>query len=48
MYELPQGYPNLMKKGPKLYRENGEEVNGTAEIAKLYKAAGFDPKNAAA
>lgn len=36
------------EKGPKLYRENGEEVNGTAEIAKLYKAAGFDPKNAAA
>lgn len=30
-------------KGPKLYNENGDEVNGTAEIAKLYKAAGFDP-----
>lgn len=36
------------EKGPKLYKENGEEVNGTAEIAKLYKAAGFDPKNSAA
>ena len=34
-------------KGPKLYDESGEEINGTAEIAKLYKAAGFDPKNAA-
>jgi len=32
-------------KGPKLYDENGNEINGTAEIAKLYKAAGFDPKN---
>lgn len=36
------------EKGPKLYHENGTEVNGTAEIAKLYKAAGFDPKNSAA
>ena len=32
-------------KGPKLYNENGDEINGTAEIAKLYKASGFDPKN---
>ena len=31
------------EKGPKLYDENGDEINGTAEIAKLYKAAGFDP-----
>jgi cytochrome c2 len=30
-------------KGPKLYNENGDEINGTAEIAKLYKAAAFDP-----
>jgi cytochrome c551/c552 len=30
-------------KGPKLYNENGDEINGTAEIAKLHKAAGFDP-----
>ena len=30
-------------KGPKLYNEEGEEINGTAEIAKLHKAAGFDP-----
>lgn len=29
--------------GPKLYDRNGKEVNGTAEIAKLYKYAGFDP-----
>ncbi|RYY53160.1 MAG: c-type cytochrome [Chitinophagaceae bacterium] len=31
-------------KGPKLYREDGTEVNGTAEINKLYQYAGFDPK----
>jgi len=30
-------------KGPKLHDEDGNEINGTAEIAKLYKAAGFDP-----
>lgn len=30
-------------KGPKLYDEEHNEINGTAEIAKLYKAAGFDP-----
>jgi mono/diheme cytochrome c family protein len=29
--------------GAKLYRENGEEVNGTDEIHKLYAAAGWDP-----
>ena len=40
------------EKGPKLYNEEGEEINGTAEIEKLYKYAGFtpgqpwDPKNA--
>jgi cytochrome c2 len=34
-------------KGPKLYKENGDEINGTAEIQKLYAAAGFDPQNAA-
>jgi len=37
---------NEYTKGPKLFTEEGEEINGTAEIAKLYKAAGFDPKNA--
>lgn len=31
--------------GEKLYRADGTEVNGTAEIAKLYSYAGFDPKN---
>ncbi len=36
------------EKGPKLYNEDGEEINGTNEIAKLFKYAGFDPKNAAA
>ena len=30
-------------KGPKLFKADGEEVNGTQEIAKIYKAAGFDP-----
>ena len=33
-------------KGPKLYNENGDEINGTMEIQKLYKYAGFDPNNA--
>lgn len=32
-------------KSPKLYDENGDEINATAEIQKLYKYAGFDPKN---
>jgi cytochrome c2 len=30
-------------KGPKLFDEEHNEINGTAEIAKLYKYAGFDP-----
>ena len=34
------------EKGPKLYREDGSEVNGTREIEKLYSYSGFDPKNA--
>jgi cytochrome c551/c552 len=34
------------EKGPKLYDKAGQEINGTAEIAKLHKAAGFDPANA--
>ncbi len=34
------------EKGPKLYDEDGKEIDGTAEIQKLYKYAGFDPKNA--
>jgi mono/diheme cytochrome c family protein len=38
---------NTYEKGPKLYEEDGKEVNGTAEIEKLYAAAGFDPKNPA-
>ncbi len=39
---------NTYEKGPKLYRADGTEVNGTREIEKLYSYAGFDPKNAAA
>jgi hypothetical protein len=31
------------EKGPKLYDNEGTEINGTAEIGKLYKYAGFDP-----
>ena len=31
------------EKGPKLYNNEGHEINGTAEIAKLHKYAGFDP-----
>ncbi|MES1216128.1 MAG: c-type cytochrome [Bacteroidota bacterium] len=34
---------NEYTKGPKLKDEEGHEINGTAEIAKLYKYAGFDP-----
>jgi mono/diheme cytochrome c family protein len=29
------------EKGPKLYDEDGKEINGTAEIQKLYEYAGF-------
>jgi len=36
---------NSYEKGPKLYDEKGNEINGTNEIEKLYKYAGFDPKN---
>lgn len=32
-------------KGEQLFYANGDEVNGSAEIAKLHKYAGFDPKN---
>ena len=34
------------EKGPKIHDENGNEVNGTAEIQKLYKYAGFTPGQA--
>jgi cytochrome c551/c552 len=34
---------NEYAKGPKLYREDGSEVDGTAEIQKLYQYAGWDP-----
>ena len=34
---------NEYAKGPKLYREDGSEVDGTAEIKKLYEHAGWDP-----
>jgi hypothetical protein len=39
---------NTYEKGPKLFKEDGTEVNGTREIEKLLGYAGFDPKNAAA
>lgn len=35
---------NEYVKGPKLYDEDGNEIDGTAQIAKLYEYAGFDPK----
>ena len=35
---------NEYAKGPKLYREDGSEVDGTAEIQKLYQYAGWDPE----
>jgi hypothetical protein len=31
------------EKGPKLYDEEGREINGTAEIQKLYQYAGYEP-----
>jgi mono/diheme cytochrome c family protein len=31
------------EKGPKLYTEDGQEIDGTAEINKLFAAAGFTP-----
>ena len=34
---------NEYVKGPKLYREDGTEVDGTAEIQKLYQYAGWNP-----
>lgn len=34
------------EKGPKLYNEDGNEINGTAEIQKLYQYAGFTPGQA--
>ena len=37
---------NTYEKGPKLFKEDGTEINGTREIEKLYSYAGFDPKNA--
>jgi cytochrome c551/c552 len=32
-------------KGEKLFREDGKEVDGTAEIQKLYSYTGYDPKS---
>jgi mono/diheme cytochrome c family protein len=34
---------NEYAKGPQLFREDGSKVDGTAEIQKLYKFAGWDP-----
>jgi hypothetical protein len=34
---------NSYEKGPKLYDEEGNVIDGTAEIQKLYKYAGFTP-----
>jgi len=36
---------NTYEKGPKLYDEAGNEINGSYQIEKLYSYAGFDPKN---
>jgi len=35
---------NDYTKGPKLFREDGTEVDGTAEIQKIYEHTGYDPK----
>jgi mono/diheme cytochrome c family protein len=34
---------NAYEKGPKIYDENKNEIDGTAEIKKLYSYAGFTP-----
>ena len=34
---------NSYEKGPKIYDEEGNVIDGTAEIQKLYKYAGFTP-----
>jgi mono/diheme cytochrome c family protein len=34
---------NEYVQGPKIFDEDGKEINGTAEIAKLYEYAGFKP-----
>ena len=34
---------NAYEKGPKIVDEDGKEINGTAEINKLYQYAGFTP-----
>jgi hypothetical protein len=36
---------NDYSHGPKLYREDGTEVDGTQEIQKLYSYTGYDPKS---
>ena len=36
---------NAYEKGPKLVDDDGNTINGTAEIQKLYSYAGFDPKS---
>jgi hypothetical protein len=38
---------NEYSKGPKLYREDGSEVDGTAEIQKLYSYVGYDANTSA-
>ena len=43
MYELSLWQLTNIKELLKLYTEEGEEVNGTAEIQKLYKYANFTP-----
>jgi|KBSMisStandDraft_5_1062788.scaffolds.fasta_scaffold00032_46 cytochrome c551/c552 len=35
---------NEYSKGPKLVKEDGTEVDGTAEIKKIYAASGWDPE----
>jgi hypothetical protein len=39
---------NTYEKGPKLFDENGVEINANAQLQKLFEFAGFDPKNPAA
>jgi cytochrome c2 len=42
-----KGITEYSSKSVKLYNEDGDEINANAELAKLFDAAGFDPKQPA-
>ena len=43
-----KGITEYRETSPKLYDGNGDPVDGNAELQKLFKYAGFDPKNPSA